>query len=493
MRLLDLIVSLAGIRVRGSLDIEVAGITDDSRQVQPGFLFTAVRGLEADGHRFIGDALRLGACAVVGEDREALASCPPEVTAIHTSDSPQLLPALAARFYGHPSRKLRMVGVTGTNGKTTTSIMVRNCLGAAGGRPGLIGTLGAEIGGEPLPSSLTTPKAHALQELLAEMLRRGADAVSMEVSSHALALRRTDHIAFDTAVFTNLTQDHLDFHRDFEDYYQAKRRLFTDYAAASPKPFSAVINRDAPYGRRLLSESFGKTMSYGLEEANVSARDIKVDASGAAFTVCYGGLAAFPVRLRVGGMFNVYNALAAAAACRALGLPTSAVREGLERTAVPGRFEPVSTGKDFSILVDYAHTPDGLENVLKSARQIAPNRLIAVFGCGGDRDRTKRPLMGRIAAERADCAVVTSDNPRTEDPGTIIAEILTGIPESRRPAVRVEPDRRQAIALAIEMAAPGDVIVIAGKGHEDYQIIGTTRHPFDDRQAARELLEQCCD
>jgi len=488
MRLLDLIVSIPGIRVRGDLQAEAGGIAYDSRQVSPGDLFVAVRGFTHDGHRFIPDALMHGAVAIVGEDRAALDRCPSHIATIQVPDARKALAALAATFYGHPSRRLKLAGVTGTNGKTTTATMVRNCLEAAQENPGLIGTLGAWLKGEELPSAHTTPEAPDLQGLLSEMAKRGGKAVAMEVSSHALALCRTDGLAFDVAIFTNLTQDHLDFHSDFDDYFAAKKRLFFEYPQASPKPFTAVINRDDPFGRRLMRESLGKVVGFGLEEGKVTARDTRVDASGASFTICFEGQPSFPVRLRVGGRFNIYNALAAAAACRALGLSSEAIREGLERTTVAGRFEPVEAGQEFAVLVDYAHTPDGLENVLRSARQIAPRRLIVVFGCGGDRDRKKRPLMGGIASGLADHTVVTSDNPRTEDPMAIIEEILKGIPSERRAALTVEPDRCKAIAAAIAMASEGDVIVIAGKGHETYQIIGSQKLPFDDRQMAKELI-----
>lgn len=490
MRLAELCAGIDGLRIVGDGSVEIRGIGHDSRSVKPGDLFVCLVGAHVDGHRFAAQAVAGGAAAVVVQaDRQSQVSvaCPVVVA----DDTAAALAALSAAFYGHPTRRMRLVGVTGTNGKTTTTRMMGSILRAAGLCAGTIGTLGAEVMDEEIPSEHTTPQADQLQGLLAEMVARGADAVAMEVSSHALAQRRSDGCLFDAAVFTNLTQDHLDYHKTFEEYYRSKRRLFTDYAddaIAAGKAFCASINLDDPYGQRLARESRGRVLTYGRSAAaDVSADDVAVDVSHVRFTARTpaGPLA---VRLDIGGAFQVYNALAAVGAALGLGLDPRAIEAGLATLAqVPGRFESVPTGRGFAVLVDYAHTPDAVGNVLDAARGLHPSRVLVVFGCGGDRDRTKRPLMARIAAEKADLVVITSDNPRHEDPAAIIADIVAGLDGARTP-YHVEPDRRAAIALALAQAADGDIVVIAGKGHETYQIVGDEHLPFDDRQVVRELL-----
>jgi len=466
-------------------DPEIAGVAYDSRRVKPGDLFVCIRGFRTDGHRYLADAVARGAVATVVETPVADAPVP----RIAVPDAREAIARLATAFFGHPSARLRLIGVTGTNGKTTTTYLIESLFRAAGQRTGVIGTIGCCIAGERLPAEHTTPEAPDLQALLARMVAAGVSVVSMEASSHALALHRTLGCEFDVGVFTNLTQDHLDFHASLEDYFAAKARLFTDYPARSGKPFVGVINGDDPFGRRLVELCRGRVVTYAVEQpADLQAVDIEARPQGLRFTVVAAG-ERYPVRLRLGGRFNVYNSLAAIGAARALGLDWETILAGLATApGVPGRFEAVDEGQPFAVLVDYAHTPDGLENVLRSARDLEPRQLIVVFGCGGDRDRTKRPKMGRIAAERADRVVVTSDNPRTEDPEAILAEIVAGIPPEVRSRVRVIPDRREAIRTAIGMAGAGDLVVIAGKGHEDYQIVGTTKHPFDDREEARAAL-----
>jgi UDP-N-acetylmuramyl-tripeptide synthetase len=366
---------------------------------------------------------------------------------------------------------------------------------AAGRGVGIIGTIGSRINDEELPGERTTPESPDLQALLARM----ADAdsgegmvVSMEVSSHALALERTAGCEFDVGVFTNLTQDHLDFHHDMESYFQAKALLFTVYPASSEKSFTGVINTDDLYGRRLAGLCVGRVVTYGVEQpADLRATEIEGSARGLRYRLeTPDGV--FPVTLRLGGLFNVYNSLAALGAGYALGIPWDVLLPALASApGVPGRFESVVTEGDpeFSVIVDYAHSPDGLENVLRSARALQPRRLISVFGCGGDRDRTKRPIMGRIAAELSDRVIVTSDNPRSEDPHAILREILTGIPAERLDAVEIEADRRQAIRRAVAVAEPGDLVVIAGKGHETYQIFANETIHFDDREEARAAID----
>ncbi|MDI6710570.1 MAG: UDP-N-acetylmuramoyl-L-alanyl-D-glutamate--2,6-diaminopimelate ligase [Bacillota bacterium] len=483
MRLAELISVLGVLEAGGDLNIEATGLACDSRQVAPGHVFVAVPGHATDGHLFIPQALERGAAALVVERVE------PEWAAkaawARVPDARRALAAAAAFFYGYPARSLRLTGVTGTNGKTTTTHLTRAVYRQAGLATGLIGTIHTLVGDTVLPAERTTPESLDLQRLWRRMVDSGVTHVVMEVSSHALRLGRVAPADFTAAVFTNLTQDHLDFHRDMEDYFAAKALLFTGL----PPGGLAVINADDPWGRRLAEMCGERAVTYGVEGGTVRAGGVAVEARGASFRVAspWGG---FPLRLKLTGLFNVYNALAAAAAGLAQGIEADAVRAGLEAVSgVAGRFERVDGGQDFTVIIDYAHTPDGLENVLRAARRVTEGRVISVFGCGGDRDQGKRPLMGRISGELADFTIVTSDNPRTEDPLAIIAAIEAG---TRAVTARysIVPDRREAIRAALEMARSGDIVLIAGKGHEDYQIIGMTKCPFDDRLVVREALAE---
>jgi UDP-N-acetylmuramoyl-L-alanyl-D-glutamate--2,6-diaminopimelate ligase len=489
-------------RVCDDSHVVVHGITHDSRQVKAGDLFVCLVGAAHDGHRHARHALATGAAALLAEEG-GLARAGVNVAAgtpvVTVPDTRKALPLAACALYGDASHRLIMVGVTGTNGKTTTTRMIASILRASGRKVGTIGTLGAEIDGRPIASEHTTPEADQLQALLAEMVESGAGAVVMEVSSHALAQHRTDGIAFSAGVFTNLTQDHLDFHETMDAYFSANARLFADYPARWPRPdgteFVAAINASAWEGRYLATLCRGEvtTFTLGEDDAQLRADQVRARPDSTEFVAVHGsGAAEFrvPIRLPVGGAFQVGNALAAIAACLGLGIAWNHIARGLEELApVPGRFESVPTGEQgFSVVVDYAHTPDGLENLLRSARELEPRRILLVFGCGGNRDRAKRPLMGGLAARLADVAVVTSDNPRDEDPGAIIGEILAGMSEGAGAETHVEPDRRKAIHLALASARAGDIVLIAGKGHEDYQIIGDRTLPFDDRQVVREWL-----
>ncbi|HEX9991299.1 MAG TPA: UDP-N-acetylmuramoyl-L-alanyl-D-glutamate--2,6-diaminopimelate ligase [Acidimicrobiales bacterium] len=441
---------------------DVVAVTHDSRAARAGTLFCCIPGERADGHDFAGDALAAGAVALLCE--RALPFAVPQVL---VADARAATGPFAAEVAGHPSRRLRVVGVTGTNGKTTTTHLLRSVLEAAGWPTGVIGTLSGVR---------TTPEAPELQARLGAMADGGAVAVAMEVSSHALALRRVDGTRFAVAVFTNLSRDHLDFHPTMEHYFQAKARLFEPDLAER-----AVVNLDDPHGRLLRDAATIPTAAYTMADAG----DLAVGPTSSTFT--WRGR---PVRLPLGGRFNVSNALAAATAAEVLGLDPPTIAAGLATAGpVPGRFEPVDRGQPFTVLVDYAHTPDGLDQVLAAARELArpPARVLVVFGCGGDRDRTKRPAMGAAAVEGADLAVLTSDNPRHEDPLAIIDEVRKGVPAGA-PLV-VEPDRRAAIAVAVGEARPGDVVVVAGKGHETYQDLGDRVVPFDDRVVAGEALE----
>src|SRR4051794_21891020 len=457
--------------MEGAPDVDVSALAYSSRSVRPGTLFFCVPGFKADGHDFAPDAVERGAVALVVERPLGLG-----VPEIQVPDARSAMADVAARFYGDPTRELKVVGITGTNGKTTTTFLVRSILEAAGLQTGLLGTVTSIVGGRREDVVRTTPEAVELQGTFRRMLDSGDRAAVMEVSSHALHLHRVDGIHFAARVFTNLTQDHLDFHPTMEDYFAAKRMLFRREGGPS------IVNVDDSYGRRLATEIDGAiTFGIDAEAADYRATNVEFDTAGSRFTV---GRTDFTIPLP--GRFNVSNALAAIAAARALGVPLDTCAKALAGAdRVPGRFEPVDEGQDFAVLVDYAHTPDSLENVLRAARAITSGRLHVVFGAGGDRDRAKRPLMGRAASEGADRVIVTSDNPRSEDPEAIVDQVLAG---TSGDAER-EVDRRRAIQRAIETAEPGDVVVIAGKGHEQGQEFENGRkEPFDDVTVAREAL-----
>jgi UDP-N-acetylmuramoyl-L-alanyl-D-glutamate--2,6-diaminopimelate ligase len=460
----------------GAADVEIAALAYDNRRVVPGALFFCVPGFTRDGHDFAPDAVARGAAALVVTRPLGLGV--PEVV---VDDVRAAMARAAARFHGDPTARLPVVGITGTNGKTTTAFLLRSLLEAAGRPCGLLGTVKSVVAGEERAVVRTTPEAIDLQAIFAEMRAGGDAACAMEVSSHALELRRTEGIHFAVAVFTNLTQDHLDFHPDMEAYFRAKRLLFE--AAAGTR----IANADDPFGRRLADE-FPGTVTFGTGAgADYRAVDVRAGRSGSELVVRSQD-GDFPTSIPLPGRFNVANALGAWAAARALGVSPGVLARALPQAgAVPGRFQPVDEGQPFAVLVDYAHTPDSLENVLRAARDLADGRVIAVFGAGGDRDRGKRPLMGEIAARLADVALVTSDNPRSEDPEAILDAIVAGAgPDT--PLER-EVDRRVAIARAVAVAEPGDVVVIAGKGHEQGQeFAGGHKVPFDDIAVAREAL-----
>jgi UDP-N-acetylmuramoyl-L-alanyl-D-glutamate--2,6-diaminopimelate ligase len=493
MRLDALAAEVSGARIAGEGSVEVDSLAYDSRKVGSGTLFFCVRGEKVDGHDFGLTAAEDGAVALVVERELDV-----DVTQVVVPDARVAMAPLAARFWGDPTAELRVVGVTGTNGKTTTAFLLREILEAAGIQTGLLGTVRQVVGGMEEEVERTTPEAIDLQGTFRRMLEAGDKACVMEVSSHALALHRADSIHFELALFTNLTQDHLDFHADMEDYFRAKRLLF------EMGPGAAVVNLDDEYGRRLAREFDCVTFSTEGAAADFIATGVSFNTSGATFTATPGptglktehtaGLSpvggGVAVRTALPGHFNVANALGAFAAAVALGVGPADAAAGLARAErVPGRFEPIDEGQAFAVLVDYAHTPDSLENVLRAARRLSEGRVLAVFGAGGDRDRDKRPKMGRAGAALSDLAIVTSDNPRSEDPEAIIAEILDGIENGAN--VEVEPDRRAAIAMALRRAQPGDTVVIAGKGHEQGQEFEDGRKlPFDDREVARAELRR---
>lgn len=505
MQLSDLLQAVSPLEIGAWSDQEIQGLSYDSRTVQPGGLFFALKGAAVDGHRFIDAAIERGACAVVLEDRGQIRS---QLPCIVVKDARQAMARMAARFYGDPTAQVPLIGITGTNGKTTTTYLVEGILAAAGLPAAVLGTVSYRFGDLEIPAPHTTPESVDLQETLRALLDKGAASIVMEVSSHALEQRRVDGCVFDVGVFTNLTRDHLDYHGDMETYQGAKSRLFSELLAPDPiKPGRfAVINTDDPAGPRIAERSAAPVMTYGLGPlSQVTAADVRFSVDGiSAMLRTPAGDVGFHSRLL--GRFNLYNILAAAAVGVALGCAPEIIKAGIEEhRTVPGRLERVENARGITVLVDYAHTGDALENVLQTLTELKTARIITVFGCGGDRDRGKRPIMGGVAGRFSDLAVVTSDNPRTEEPLGIIAEIREGLVNLGAHEYLLAdlqkgfgsagfvtiPDRREAIRLAIGLARPGDIVLLAGKGHEDYQIIGKTKHHFDDREEAAAALGTC--
>ena len=482
MRLSELLCSAGVDAERYGRDVSVRGVCDDSRRCGRDDCFVAVRGVHVDGHAYVADAIRAGSTAVVCEDP---AGVPKGVAYATVADTAAAAGRLAQAALDWPCRKLTCIAVTGTNGKSTVTHLIRSVLQSAGHAPGLLGTITYETGRRIVPAGTTTPGAVELAALTEEMRAVGRTHLVMEASSHALHQRRTDGIEFDVGVFTNLSGDHLDYHGTMENYLAAKRRLFESLGDSA----TAVLNRDDPYSEALAAATAARVVWYGLSPASdVRARIERIDAAGAQFALSDGEGEA-TARTPLIGRHNVLNCLAAAGACVTLGVPLAQVAAAIEQVErVPGRLERVAAQAPFDVFVDYAHTDDALRNVLSSLRPITRGRILVAFGCGGDRDRTKRPRMGATAADLADVVVVTSDNPRSERPEAIIEEILSGIDESGRAKTRVEPDRREAISLALREAREGDVVLIAGKGHESYQDIGGKRIPFVDAEVAAEQL-----
>lgn len=490
MRFEEIISVLDVEEMGGNKNTPVRGICYDSRRAEPGRLFVAVEGYQTDGHLYIDQAVANGATAVVIQKKVKI---PPGASWVRVRDSRLALAKVSNAFYNYPSRQMTLIGVTGTNGKTTTSHLINEIFRTAGKKCGLISTVYNRIGEKILPVSHTTPESLDLQRLLREMSDDGMESVVMEVSSHALFLHRVAGCEFDVGVFTNITRDHLDFHRDMQDYMEAKAKLFSSLGNPSHKQRKryAVINADDSAAGYISKVSSAEVITYGIKnQADVKASEIEIKPGGASFQVNWKGKR-YPLQLKITGLFNVYNALAAFTVGMAEGFAPEIIGAALNKVeGVSGRFQKIDRGQDFTVIVDYAHTPDGLENVLKTARQITENRLVTVFGCGGDRDRQKRPLMGEIGVKYSDFAVLTSDNPRTEDPEKIIADIEEGARKVAGGSYIVVPDRREAISYALEKASAGDVVVIAGKGHETYQIIGQRRLPFDDSKVAAQVLEE---
>ena len=482
-----------GATIIGDKETIITGIEHDSRKAETGTLFVCIKGMHVDGHKFISQAVNAGAKAIL-TTRETV-EVPAGVAILRVPDLNKALDTIVPYFHDYPARSMRIIGITGTNGKTTTSYITRAILRAAGYRVGLIGTIQIMIEDEVYPIHNTTPDVVELQHTLAIMRDKGMDYVVMEVSSHALDQDRVAGIEFDTAVFTNLTQDHLDYHKTLENYMLAKAKLFDKVSEAGVKNGkTAVVNIDDAAGKVMLEHAKCRHITYAIDKkADLRATAINVLASGANFTLNNESFGKMPLKLHITGIFNVYNVMSAVGAALAENIESAVIAKVLQEfTSVPGRFELVKAGQDFSIIVDYAHTPDGVENVLKTARKIAKKKIIAVFGCGGDRDRTKRPIMGRLAAELADVVIATSDNPRSEDPEFILNEVETGVKEKigNKQHEKIV-DRRQAIFRAVALAQTDDIVVILGKGHENYQILKDKTIHFDDKEVAREAVAAC--
>lgn len=485
MKLESLLKDVQHLSVIGPKDRDVSGIACDSRQVRAGYVFVAIPGSDRDGWLYVKDAIERGAVAVISEHDELISR---DICHVCVKDSRLAISELACAYYNRPADHLQVVGITGTNGKTTIAYMISNILLAAGRVPGLLTTVEYRIGERTIPAGRTTPEAPVLQSMLAQIAGAGCRSVVMEVSSHALSQKRAEGIDFDVAVFTNLTRDHLDYHHTLEQYFEAKLRLFTGLGRGR-KSASAVVNIDDPCGRNLagMDGIAARFVTYGMNEgASVRAEGIELTGAGSTFRAVtpWGEIV---MQLKLLGRFNVSNALAAIAACGSLEIGLNVIADALYRvSSVPGRLEEIPTKKGFQVFVDYAHTDDALEKVLTTLREITKGRLLVVLGCGGNRDRTKRPVMGSVAARLADYSIITSDNPRKENPSEIIAQISAGFGESTK--FEIIEDRAEAIRRVIGLAEKGDVVLVAGKGHENFQEFANTLISFDDRQTVRRCL-----
>ena len=480
MRLRELIKNLSIIEMNADAELEISGVSYDSRKTEKGDMFVAIRGFEADGHKFIPKAVENGAAVILCEEKP---SC--DIPYVLVSDSRYGLAIVSRDFFGDPASEMTMIGITGTSGKTSSSYLIKHMLESKlDAKVGLIGTNGNMIGDEFLHTEHTTPESYELHKLFRHMADSGCTHVVMEVSSHSLTLERVAGIHFDVALYTNLSQDHLDFHGTMEEYAAAKRKLFSMCSLG-------CFNLDDAWADFMRDGASCRTMTFSTEknEADLVAKDIRLTADGVRFASVSGDEISI-TKLGIPGMFSVYNALGTMSVGLALGLSLAVCSDAMSSAkGVKGRLEIVPTGRDFSVVIDYSHKPDALEKVLKTLKPVTRGRLIALFGCGGDRDKLKRPIMGRIAADNADLVVVTSDNPRTEDPDEIIREIVAGMKDKRTPT-KVICDRREAIAWAIDNAAPGDVLLLAGKGHEDYQVVGHEKHHMDEREIVSDCLKK---
>ena len=468
--------------LNGSLNTEINSIQYDSRKINKGDIFFCIEGFNVDGHKYIKSAIDKGATVIVVQ--KEVEDCG-DVTLIKVENTRKALAKASSNFYDNPSKRLKLIGVTGTNGKTTSTFMIKSILEQCGHKVGLIGTIANYIGDKKLHSERTTPESLELHQLFNEMVKEDVEYCIMEVSSHSLELDRVYGIEFSKGIFTNLTQDHFDFHKTFENYFNAKLKLFLNSKIS-------IVNADDNYGEKIIDSIVGDVVTYGLEsQAMLRAKNLKLHSRGIEFTLVYNGNEE-DIKLSIPGKYNVYNALGCIAATIHEGASIEDIKEALKKVAVPGRCEIVTLNHDlgYDVIVDYAHTPDGLENILNSAREFTFGRLISVFGCGGDRDKTKRPIMGSIGSNLSDIAIITSDNPRTEDPMAIIEDIKSGLKKDNYIVIE---NRREAIKYAMKIAKDKDVIVIAGKGHEDYQILKDKRIHFDEREIISEIIKELYD
>lgn len=479
MKLTDLIQGLNLTNIRGNIHVEVTGIAFDSRKVEKGSLFVCIEGFKTDGHEYVDMAVEKGAVVIIAQRKIQVSD---DISVIYVEDTRDAMSYIADSFYSHPSQELTLVGITGTKGKTTTTYMIKSILEKKGSKVGLIGTVANMIGEEVVPAERTTPEAVDLQALFREMLDKKADSCIMEVSSHALELKRVKYTQFKVGIFSNLTREHMDFHETFENYLEAKAKLFSmcEYG---------IVNIDSEYGQKIIDRASCKIYTLGIEkEADIRAINVVKHKESVEFDLIspeYTGR----VLVNIPGQFTVYNSLCAIGAAMILKIPFETVLEGLKAAKVPGRAEVVETYGDYTLMIDYAHSPDSLENILSAVKEFAKGRVVSVFGCGGDRDKTKRPIMGEISGKIADFTIVTSDNPRTEVPRQIINEIEVGIKGTGADYTTIE-DRREAIKYAMVNAKKDDVIVVAGKGHETYQIFADKKIHFDEREVVAEILEE---
>ncbi|HPD01481.1 MAG TPA: UDP-N-acetylmuramoyl-L-alanyl-D-glutamate--2,6-diaminopimelate ligase [Acetivibrio sp.] len=479
MKLKELIKGLKVVELEGDMEIEIGSIAYDSRKAKEGSVFVCIEGFKVDGHKYIPQAIENGTRAFIVQKEVEI---PAGMSVVRVEDTRYALAGISDIFFGHPSGKFNLAGITGTKGKTTTTYMIKSVLEEYGQKVGLIGTIANMIGDEMLPTDRTTPESYDLQELFSEMVQKGVKSVVMEVSSHALDLHRVSCSEYDIGVFTNLSRDHLDFHKTFENYLEAKIKLFGMCK-------KGLINIDNEFGRKVADSARCEVYTMGIDsEADVRAVDIVTHPNSVDFKVVSPWFEG-KISVSIPGKFSVYNALAAIGSCALMGVPFEYIQKGLAGVRVPGRSEIVDIGKDYTVMIDYAHSPDSLENILTTVKAYAPGRVVCVFGCGGDRDKTKRPVMGRISGQLADFTIITSDNPRTEDPEMIINDIEEGIKTTGATYIKIV-DRREAIKYALMNAKPKDIIVLAGKGHENYIILKDKTIHFDEREVIREILNE---
>lgn len=479
MKLKELIKGLNIVEFEGDMEIEIESIAYDSRKAKEGSVFVCIEGFKVDGHKYIPQAIENGTRAFIVQKEVEM---PAGMSVVRVEDTRYALASISDIFFGHPSGKFNLIGITGTKGKTTTTYMIKSILENYGQKVGLIGTIANMIGDEVLPTDRTTPESYDLQELFCDMVQKNVKSVVMEVSSHALELHRVSCSEYDIGVFTNLSRDHLDFHKTFENYLEAKIKLFGICK-------KGLINIDNEFGKRVVENARCEVYTMGIDnEADIRAVDIAHHPNSVDFKVISPWFEG-KISVSIPGKFSVYNALAAIGSCALMGVPFEYIQKGLAGVRVPGRAEIVDVGKDYTVMIDYAHSPDSLENILTTVKAYAPGRVVCVFGCGGDRDKTKRPVMGRISGQLADFTIITSDNPRTEDPEMIINDIEEGIKETGAAYIKIV-DRREAIKYALMNARAKDIIVLAGKGHENYIILKDKTIHFDEREVIREILNE---